>query len=375
VKIVIVTESFLPQLNGVTNSVIRVARHQRDLGHDVAIVAPTRLGPEFEGIPVHIVPSIPLVKFAVGIPSIGVSNLLDSIGPDLIHVASPFALGAQAIAYAQRNSIASVAVYQTDIAGYLHRYGMAVAKPMVDRFVANTHNAATVTLVPTPIARDTLKELGVKNLAVWGRGVDLDGFHPNNRFTDEALAFRTAHAPNGERIIGYVGRLAAEKQVDRFRELLNIPHTRIVLVGDGPERVRLESMLPAESVTFLGSRSGRELQIAYAAMDVFVHFGTNETFGQTIQEAQSAGLPVVAPRSGGPIHLIDSGVDGILFEVGTQESPRVAVQHLLDDDELRSRMGEAGRRRVLGKSWEAVNDELTHHYDVARSRAKRRALA
>jgi phosphatidylinositol alpha 1,6-mannosyltransferase len=375
VKIVIVTESFLPQLNGVTNSVIRVARYQRDLGHDVTIIAPTRLGPEFEGIPVHIVPSIPLVKFAVGIPSIAVANLLDRIGPDLIHVASPFALGAQAIAYAQRNSIASVAVYQTDIAGYLHRYGMAVAKPMVDRFVANTHNAATVTLAPTPIALDTLKELGVTNLALWGRGVDLDGFHPNNRFTDEALTFRNTHAPNGERVIGYVGRLAAEKQVDRFRELLNIPNTHIVLIGDGPDRARLESMLRSESVTFLGSRSGRELQIAYAAMDVFVHFGTNETFGQTIQEAQAAGVPVVAPRSGGPIHLIDSGVDGILFDVDVAESPRVAVQDLLHDDELRARMGEAGRRRVLGKSWEAVNDELTHHYDVARSRVERRALA
>ena len=369
------SESFLPQLNGVTNSVIRVARHQRDLGHDVSIVAPTRPGPEFEGIPVHVVPSIPLVKFAVGIPSLALTNLLDRIGPDIMHVASPFALGAQALAYAQRNSIASVAVYQTDIAGYLHRYGMAVAKPMVDRFVVNTHNAATVTLAPTPIARDALTELGVKNLAVWGRGVDLEGFHPNNRFADDAVAFRQKHAPNGERLIGYVGRLAAEKQVDRFRELVGIPNTRIVLIGDGPERARLGSLFSTDSVTFLGSLSGRELQIAYAAMDVFVHFGTEETFGQTIQEAQAAGVSVVAPRSGGPIHLIDSGVDGILFDVNSTDSPRIAVQHLIDDAELRSRMGEAGRRRVLGKSWEAVNDELTHHYDVARARVKRPALA
>ena len=375
VKIAIVSESFLPQLNGVTNSVIRVARHQRDLGHDVSIVAPTRPGPEFEGIPVHVVPSIPLVKFAVGIPSLALTNLLDRFTPDLIHVASPFALGAQAIAYAQRNAIASVAVYQTDIAGYLQRYGMSVAKPMVDRFVANTHNAATVTLAPTPIARDALTELGVKNLAVWGRGVDLDGFHPNNRFADDAIAFRQNYAPQGEQIIGYVGRIAAEKQVDRFRELVGIPNTRIVLIGDGQERARLESMLPSDSVTFLGSLSGRELHIAYAAMDVFVHFGTEETFGQTIQEAQAAGVPVVAPRSGGPIHLIDSGMDGILFDVNSTDSPRVAVQNLINDAELRSRMGEAGRRRVLGKSWEAVNDELTHHYDVARSRIKRRALA
>ena len=87
VKIVIVTESFLPQLNGVTNSVIRVARHQRDLGHDVSIVAPTRPGPEFEGIPVHVVPSIPLVKFAVGIPSLALTNLLDRSGTRLPHPA------------------------------------------------------------------------------------------------------------------------------------------------------------------------------------------------------------------------------------------------------------------------------------------------
>lgn len=375
VKLVIVTESFLPQLNGVTNSVIRVARHQRDLGHDVSIIAPTRPGPEFEGIPVHVVPSIPLVKFAVGIPSLALMNLLDRIEPDVIHVASPFALGAQAIAYAQRNSIASVAVYQTDISGYLHRYGMAVAKPMVDRFVANTHNAATITLAPTPIAMESLAKLGVTNLAVWGRGVDLNGFHPNNRFTEDAAAFRQKHAPDGELIIGYVGRLAAEKQVDRFRELVTIPDSRIVLVGDGPERARLEGMLPADTVSFVGSLSGRELQTAYAAMDVFVHFGTEETFGQTIQEAHAAGLPVVAPRSGGPIHLIDTGVDGVLFDVDAIESPRVAVQNLMNDAELRSRMGEAGRRRVIGKSWEAVNDELTHHYDTARARVKRRALA
>jgi phosphatidylinositol alpha 1,6-mannosyltransferase len=252
---------------------------------------------------------------------------------------------------------------------------MAVAKPMVDRFVANTHNAATVTLAPTPIARDALKELGVKNLAVWGRGVDLEGYHPNNRFADATIAFRQTHAPNGERIIGYVGRLAAEKQVERFRELVAIPNTHIVLIGDGPDRARLEGILPSNSVTFLGSKSGRELQIAYAALDVFVHFGTEETFGQTIQEAQAAGLPVVAPRSGGPIHLIDSGVDGILFDVDVPESARVAVQHLMDDATLRARMGEAGRRRVLGKSWEAVNDELSHHYDVARTRVKRPALA
>ena len=147
----------------------------------------------------------------------------------------------------------------------------------------------------------------------------------------------------------------------------------------GPLRAALETLAHdlgiASHVHFAGTAAQPAVAASYAAMDVFVHFGTEETFGQTIQEAQAAGVPVVAPRSGGPIHLIDSGVDGILFDVDVPDSARIAVQHLTDDAELRARMGEAGRRRVLGKSWEAVNDELTHHYDVARSRVKRPALA
>jgi phosphatidylinositol alpha 1,6-mannosyltransferase len=226
---------------------------------------------------------------------------------------------------------------------------------------------------PTPIARDALTELGVKNLAVWGRGVDLDGFHPNNRFADDAIAFRQRYAPHGEQIIGYVGRIAAEKQVDRFRELVGIPNTRIVLIGDGQERARLESMLPSDSVTFLGSLSGRELHIAYAAMDVFVHFGTEETFGQTIQEAHAAGLPVVAPAAGGPLHLVEPGVDGYLFDPEQTHEPAEHVATLVSDLAVRARMGEAGRRRVLSRTWAAINAELMMHYMRAQSKASRRA--
>jgi phosphatidylinositol alpha 1,6-mannosyltransferase len=158
--------------------------------------------------------------------------------------------------------------------------------------------------------------------------------------------------------------LAAEKQVERFRELLNIPNTRIVVIGDGPDRARLESILRSESVTFLGSRSGRELQIAYAAMDVFVHFGTNETFGQTIQEAQASGLAVVAPAAGGPLELIDSGESGFLVKPNQPFTPGVA--RLIEDASLRLRIAEAGRRRVLGKSWWANNAQLLEHYEWAR---------
>jgi phosphatidylinositol alpha 1,6-mannosyltransferase len=108
-------------------------------------------------------------------------------------------------------------------------------------------------------------------------------------------------------------------------------------------------------------------------MDVFVHFGTEETFGQTIQEAHAAGLPVVAPAAGGPLHLVEHGVDGYLFEPDQSDEPKKLVSALVSDLASRARMGEAGRRRVLGRTWTALNAELTRHYLKAKSKASRRA--
>jgi phosphatidylinositol alpha 1,6-mannosyltransferase len=372
-KIAIVTESFLPHLNGVTNSVMRVARHLKTEGHDVVIVGPTRTEEFFEGIPVRTVPSIPFAKFNVGLPSPQLTAILDEEAPDIVHAASPFALGAQAINYASHNGIPSVAIYQTDVAGYFERYGMKLARGLIDKFIATVHAPATITLAPTPLGVEYLTGLGIGRVAVWGRGVDIEQFHPNHRRTSEALSLRQSIAPAGERVIGYVGRLAAEKQVHRFAELLRIPDTHILIVGDGPERERLAKLLPASRVTFAGSLSGSVLGNAYAAMDVFVHFGTEETFGQTIQEAHAAGLPVVAPAAGGPLHLIEHGVDGYLFNPEKLEEPFQQVAALVADAGMRARMAESGRRRVFTRTWDAINAELMAHYAKARKKVTRRA--
>ena len=373
-KVAIVTESFLPQLNGVTNSVIRVARHLRDSGHDPFIVAPTRPDSVFEGISIFAIPSFPLVNFAVGIPGPALTKILEREKPDLIHVASPFALGAQAINFASRNQIPSVAVYQTDVSGYLARYNVGVAKTMVDNFVTATLNSATLTLAPTPTAVASLHDLGVKSVKEWGRGVDLELFHPNRRFAPEVAELRST-IPTGRHVVGYVGRLAAEKQVNRFRELCDLPDTHILIVGDGPERGRLERILPRERVTFTGALHGESLANAYATIDVFVHFGEEETFGQTIQEAHASGIPVVAPHAGGPINLINHGHDGFLFHPLRPEEPREFVQRLTEDHAERFRMGESGRRRVIGRSWDAINDQLMRHYAIARKKVRTRAVA
>jgi phosphatidylinositol alpha 1,6-mannosyltransferase len=115
-------------------------------------------------------------------------------------------------------------------------------------------------------------------------------------------------------------------------------------------------------VSWLGRLGGHDLDLAYASFDLFVHTGTEETFGQTVQEAHASGLPVVAPRSGGPIDLIENGETGYLFEPENDARMREAVAHIASDADLRRRMGEAGRRAVLGRSWETVCDELIGHY-------------
>ena len=313
-RVAIVTESFLPSLNGVTNSVVKVLETLRERGHEVLVIAPTRVGHSYRGVPVITTPRVMVAKFPLGIPAPAVSSALDEFSPDLIHAASPFMLGGHALAYAARAGIASVAVYQTDISGYMQRYGLEFATPLLDSFVAAIHKPATLNLAPTASGVAYLKSLGLSQVASWGRGVDSELFTPHSPALDRQAQLRARLAPGGERIIGYVGRLAPEKQVGRLKELVDIPNSRIVIVGDGPEREELEQAFSHHCVTFLGKLAGLELAEAYRAMDIFVHCGEEETFGQTIQEAQASGTPVVAADRGGPRHLINHGETGFLVD-------------------------------------------------------------
>jgi len=291
--------------------------------------------------------------------------ILDEFKPDIVHAASPVLLGAQAVAWAQRNYVPSIAIFQTDIAAYAERYGFKALRPFVDRAMANFHAGASINLAPTIEVADYLRRIGLSNVSVWGRGVDLELFHPNRKTSEAASLLRNQVAPNGEKVVGFVGRLAPEKQVDRFSELFSVPNTSFVIVGDGPERPSLEQMFKGANVHFVGKQSGEDLANWYASMDAFVHFGTEETFGQTIQEAQAAGLPVIAPNSGGPKFLIDSGVSGYLVDPAIYNGFTPVLESLLGNAEVAAQIGEGGRRSVLNKSWAANNEKLLQFYATA----------
>ncbi|MFC4243466.1 glycosyltransferase family 4 protein [Gryllotalpicola reticulitermitis] len=364
-RVAVVSESFLPTVNGVTTSVCRVLEQLAAQGHEAMVISPavSKVPTEYAGFPVHTVPAMAYRQFPVGLPSPQVSRLLADFRPDVLHAASPFLLGAQAIAAANRLGVASVAIYQTDVAGYARRNRFALAAAGVWRLLKWVHDGATITLAPSTSSLADLEAAGIERLGRWGRGVDLERYHPRNRISTLSRRYRDFLSPNGEVIVGYIGRVAPEKQVERLRTLRGIPGIRLAIVGDGPALPSVQKALRPLPVTYLGRLSGEELAAAYAALDVFVHTGEEETFGQTVQEAHASGLPVIAPAAGGPLDLVEYGVDGYLFR--DDYELRNQVRALVGDGALRLRMGEAGRRAVLGRSWEAICGELFAYYETA----------
>ncbi|WP_341954893.1 glycosyltransferase family 1 protein [Salinibacterium sp. TMP30] len=364
-RVAIVSESFLPTVNGVTNSVLKVLDHLSAEGHEAFIICPSAGAPTtYAGFTVHSVPALAYRQFPVGLPNPQVHKLIADFRPEIVHAAAPFLLGAQAISSANRLGIPAVAIFQTDVAGYARRNRLGPATKLAWRIVRWIHDGAQLTLAPSTTAMFDLRAIGLTKLERWGRGVDLTLYHPSKKLTPAAVKLRKRLAPNGEVVVGYVGRIAPEKQVERLRALHGLSGVRVAIVGDGPSVPNVRRALAGIPVTWLGKLGGEELATAYAAFDIFVHTGTEETFGQTLQEAHSAGLPVVAPRAGGPIDLVVHGTNGFLFEADNERQLRAFVEALAIDPELRARMGEAGRRRVLGKSWGGVCAQLIAHYEA-----------
>ena len=369
-RVVIVTESFLPSLNGVTNSVLRVLETLNEQGHEALIIAPTSPVTEYLGFKVIKTKHFHLKQFPVALPLMAMRRIFREFQPDVIHVAAPFALGRQALRVAKSLDIPAIAIYQTDISGYLQRYNLELLKPAVDEFVASIHRQASITLAPTPETAANLSALNAGKVDVWGRGIDLNAYRPDRKQTLEVQALRAKYVRPGNLLVGFVGRLAAEKQVSRMAELFGVQGVEFLIVGDGPERAALEEKFAGRPVTFTGRLEGEALANAYSTLDVFVHFGTEETFGQTIQEAQASELPVIAPARGGPVHLIQHGITGLLVNPDEVRPYRESLMLLLGDPKLRKRIARQARESVMERTWARNNDKLLEHYRVAISDQK-----
>jgi phosphatidylinositol alpha 1,6-mannosyltransferase len=345
VRVAIVAESFLPNVNGVTNSVLRVIEHLRRTGHEVLVIAPDTPRGEapadrlHDGVRVHRVPSrmFPMVtSLPLGIPRPRMVGVLRGFDPDVVHLASPALLGYGGLHAARHLGVPTVAVFQTDIAGFAESYGVGVMAKAAWAWTRHLHGKADRTLAPSTSAMENLISHGIPRVTL-----------------------RARWTPDGKPIVGFVGRLAPEKHVERLAVIAARDDIQLVVVGDGVDRAKLESAMP--SAIFTGGLYGSELATAYASMDVFVHPGEHETFCQAVQEAMASGLPVIAPDAGGPRDLVVPMHTGLLLPVADFEARLPAsVDHLLAE---RQRYSVAARRSVLDRTWPAICQQLIGHYE------------
>ena len=364
-RVAIVAESFLPNVNGVTNSVLRVMEHLRHHGHEVLVIAPDTPRGEpaadriHEGVRIHRVPSRMFPKVTslpLGMPRPRMVGVLRGFDPDVVHLASPALLGYGGLHAARHLGIPTVAIFQTDVAGFAASYGIGIAAKTAWAWTRHLHSRADRTLAPSTSAMENLAAHRIPRVYHWARGVDITGFAPSAR--DSGL--RRWWSPDGKPIVGFVGRLAPEKHVERLAVLAARDDLALVIVGDGVDRAKIESALP--SAVFTGALYGDELAAAYASMDVFVHPGEHETFCQVVQEAMASGLPVIAPDAGGPRDLVAPYRTGLLLPVAEFEKKLTgAAEHLIAE---RRRYSVAARRSVLGRTWPAICDQLIGHYEA-----------
>jgi phosphatidylinositol alpha 1,6-mannosyltransferase len=376
VRVAIVAESFLPQVNGVSNSVVRILEHLRRTGHEALVIAPDNPPGEpraeriHDGIRVHRVPSRMFPKVTslpLGVPTPRLVRVLRGFDPDVVHLASPALLGYGGVKAARYLGVPTVAVYQTDVPGFAASYGIGATRRAAWAWFRHLHRLADRTLAPSTATMESLVDHRFPRVHHWARGVDVIRFAPSAR--DEDL--RRQWSPDGKPIVGFVGRLAPEKHAERLIALAAAGAVQLVIVGDGVDRPKLQAAMP--TAVFAGALYGNELSAAYASMDVFVHAGEHETFCQVVQEALASGLPVIAPDAGGPRDLVTPWRTGLLLPVKEFEARLpAAVAHLVEE---RHRYAPAARRSVLGRSWPVICDELLGHYEAVLSPLARKRMS
>ena len=360
-RVVVVTESFLPQVNGVTNSVLRILEYLRAQGHQALVIAPESAGgvSEYAGFRVKRVPSLEMKGLLpLGFPQKTMEPLIDGFNPDVVHLASPFFLGNYASKVAERLGIPTLSIYQTDIAGFARHYGLTMAHDSLKRWVAKIHSRTTRTLAPSNWSCEDLRASGVTNVHLWPRGVDSEKFSPEKR--DITLRSELLGNRPDRKLVGYVGRLANEKRIDDLASLDARDDIQLVIVGEGPARSRLERVL--SNAKFVGYQSGENLAHYYASLDIFIHTGKHETFCQSVQEALASGVPVIAPNFGGPTDLVKHGWTGYLIDTANSYSLNHAVNQIIQLSEP-ALMGFRARESVIERTWQSVNTQLIAHYE------------
>ncbi|WP_193106899.1 glycosyltransferase [Brachybacterium sp. FME24] len=365
-KIAIVTETFLPSVDGVVTRLRHAVERFVDLGHEVMVIAPELGVTEHHGARVvGIRPvTLPFYKHRrFTLPSPNVDGIIRGFHPDVVHAAQPILLASSGAYAARRQRIPLVASYHTHIPRYLDLYRARWGKPAVWWQIKRNHALADVNLATSQSMKQELVEQGIHNLHVVRRGVDTQTFHP--RFAAESMRERLTQGHPEKKLLVFVGRLAAEKEIHTLRPMMERrDDVALAIVGDGPYRRELEQAFAGTSTLFPGFMEGEELASAFASADGFVFPSVTETLGLVILEGMASGLPVVAARSGPTMEQVTDGTNGLLFTSKDEASLDAALDRL-DDVELRGRIRQEARAEAEKYSWENASDDLLRYYEMA----------
>ncbi|GAA3512026.1 glycosyltransferase family 1 protein [Corynebacterium pilbarense] len=375
-RIALLTEVFLPKIDGVVTRTTRHLDQLAALGHEVLIFAPGNPPAEYAGFEVvpirsHSLKVYPEVKHGMLGPK--TYRRLREFNPDVVHAVNPiWTAGWSTLVVARRYPV--VASFHTDVPEYCLKLGIPWVKPIAEWGLRTFHGRAGLNMVTSGPMMDKAADYGIDNVRLWPKAVDTESFTPEARTRKMRSLLSDGH-PDAPLVI-FVGRISAEKSVDRCVPIVEevrtrVPNARLAFVGEGPLYDELRADPPAWA-TFTGYLSGAELSAAYASGDVLLFPSTTETLGFAALEAFASGVPVVAANAGGLPFVVADGDTGVLVD---PEAPDAAwaepIERILTQPELRERMSAAGRAEAERWTWRASTETVLGYYDEVIRSARR----
>lgn len=364
-RIALFTETFLPKVDGIVTRLSHTVDHLQRTENQVLVIAPEGGITEYKGSQVYGISGFPLplypeLKMALPRPAIG--HALEKFKPDVIHVVNPAVLGLAGIFYSKVLKLPLVASYHTHLPQYLQHYGLGMLEGLLWELLKGAHNQAALNLCTSTAMMAELSSHGIERVDLWQRGVDTELFHPS-KASQEMRSHLAQNHPDSPLLL-YVGRLSAEKEIERIKPILEaIPDARLALVGDGPHRAALEKHFAGTNTHFVGYLIGEELAAAFASADAFIFPSRTETLGLVLLEAMAAGCPVVAARSGGIPDIVTDGVNGYLFEPTADIQPAIdATLRLLQQQQERAIIRQNARKEAEKWGWAAATRQLQDYY-------------
>ena len=367
-RVAIVTETFLPKMDGIVRMLTELLGYLRHQGHEALVIAPGSGPAEHDGFPVrrirgvrwHVYPGLTLASPAPR----QLATALRGWQPDIVHLAGPVLLGTQAALAARALGLPLAAHFQTDLANYATWHGVPFLRRVAWSYLRTVHRLSDRTYCPTPSVRRQLQGEGFRDLALCGRGVDTVQFHPSRRSDALRAELLGPEVDPDTPILAYVGRLSPEKNLEALVAVARArPDLPLLIVGDGPARPWLRQMLAGTLAHFTGELRGDALATAYASADLLACTSLTETFCQVAQEAMASGLPVLGFRAGGVQAVVPHAEAGLLCPPGDDARWLAAIDQLTGDRSLRRTYATRARTIAEGRTWDNVFDRLLGEYD------------